>query len=77
MTALDAGFHALISRGDFADIVLTLWALCATLLSAVLVRALILSNRALAQAAADIAEAQDNARAFVRELSAFNRAHGV
>ncbi|MGL4323008.1 MAG: hypothetical protein ACRCTD_03125 [Beijerinckiaceae bacterium] len=77
MSALDLGFSELIRRGDFADIVLTLWALCSTLLCVVLVRALVHANSNLARAAGDIADAQEHAKNFVRELAAFNRAHGV
>lgn len=77
MNALEQGVSELVRRGDIADIALVLWALCMTVIAMLLLRALSLANRNLARAAEDIADAQDNARAFVRELSAFNRAHGV
>lgn len=77
MTSLDHGITEIIRRGDIADTALVLWALCMTAIAFFLLRALVQANRNLAQAARDIAAAQDNASDFVRELAAFNRAHGV
>lgn len=77
MTVLETGVSDIIRRGDIADTALTLWALCMTVIAFFLLRALVHANRNLAQAARDIADAQNNASDFVRELAAFNRAHGV
>lgn len=77
MNAIEQAISELVRRGDIANIALVLWAVCMTIMAMLLLRALMLANRNLARAAADIADAQDHAREFVRELSAFNRAHGV
>lgn len=77
VTVLETGVGDIIRRGDIADTALVLWALCMTIIAFILLRALVQSNRSLARAAQDIAEAQDNAKDFIRELAAFNRAQGV